>query len=102
MKSLGFESYGYFLLKGEKSLDLLIVFSCSEKVAQNAGKLTSSVPYHEDQCLPPKLNPPPLINKAFPLKSLDRAVLQTYCIFVQHLLLASQNGPTVYIPVVTK
>lgn len=74
-------------------------FSCSEKVTQNAGKLTSSVPYHEDRCLPPKLNPPPLINKAFPLNT---SVLQTWCIFVQHLLLASQNGPTVYIPVVTK
>ena len=101
MKSLGFEWYGhrYFLLKGEKSLDLLNCFSCSEKVTQEAGKLTSSVPYHEDRCLPPKLNPPPLINKAFPLNT---SVLQTCCIFVQHLLLASQNGPTVYIPVVTK
>lgn len=89
MKSLGFEWYGYFLLKGEKSLDLMNCFSCSEKVTQEGGKLTSSVPYHEDRCLPPKLNPPPLINKAFPL---NRSVLQTSCIFVQHLLLASQNG----------
>lgn len=98
MKSRGFWMIWIFFVEGRK-IPWLAEFSCSEKVTPEAGKLTSSVPYHEDRCLPPKLNPPPLINKAFPL---NRSVLQTYCIFVQHLLLASQNGPTVYIPVVTK
>lgn len=88
-----------FCWREKNPLTCWIVFLAQKKSRKKRALLTSSVPNHEDRCLPPKLNPPPLINKDFPL---NKEVLQTSCIFVQHLLLASQNGPTVYIPVVTK
>ena len=66
-----------FCWREKNPLTCWIVFLAQKKSRKKREKLTSSVPYHEDRCLPPKLNPPPLINKAFPLTSLDLHICPT-------------------------